>query len=175
MSKSTACLERLLEGLTRQARLRGLNDSAWAASAGLRKETLSRLRTRGDCDLNTLCALAQAIGAQVAIAPASAQSAEGHFPDRYDRHYEEGLVDLCASGMLDPAAWRATGPAFFMAGVAVMLASVRGFDRGRYLGLAETLHPGSSHVDVFNNWLVRTPVAPSRFLPMLEARLQRAG
>jgi hypothetical protein len=175
MSKSTACLERLLEGLTRQARLRGLNDSAWAASAGLRKETLSRLRTRGDCDLNTLCALAQAIGAQVAIAPASARSAEGHFPDRYDRHYEEGLVDLCASGMLDPAAWRAMGPAFFMAGVAVMLASVRGFDRGRYLGLAETLHPGSSHVDVFNNWLVRTPLAPSRFLPMLEARLQRAG
>src|SRR2546423_13828231 len=109
-STSTSCLDRLLDGLTRQARTRRLNDSGWAAAAGVRKETLSRLRSRGDCDLATLCALAAAVGAQVTIAPGAARPAAGHFPDRFDREYEGGLVDLCASGTLDPAAWRAIGP-----------------------------------------------------------------
>jgi hypothetical protein len=173
MSKSTTCLPRILEGLTAQARARELNDSAWAAAAGVRKETLSRLRSRGDCDLGTLCALAAAVGAQVAVVPRAAQIAAGHFPDRFDREYEAGLLDLCVSGTLDPASWLAMGPAFFMAGLAVMLASTRGFDRSKYLYLAETLHPGSSHPEIFAAWLARTGVAPSRFVPLL--RMRRAS
>jgi hypothetical protein len=175
MSKSTKCLERLLQGLTQLARTRDLNDSRWAAVAGVRKETLSRLRSRGDCDLGTLCALAAAVGAQVTVVPGSARAISGHFPDRFDREYEDGLLDLCASGTLDPATWRAMGPQFFMAGLAVMLASTRGFDRSRYLYLAETLHAGSSHPDVFSIWLARTPVAPSRFIPLLRTRARRAA
>jgi len=175
MSKSTHSLARVLDGLTRQARLRGLNDSAWASAAGVRKETLSRLRARGDCDFSTLCALAAAVGLQVTVAPGHASPAAGHFPDRLDRTYEDALLDLCASGTLDPAAWLAMGPSFFMGGLAVMLSSTHGFDRSRYLYLAETLHPGISHPDVFNTWLARSPVAPSRFLGPLRARMRHAA
>ena len=55
-----------------------------------------------------------------------------------------------------------------MGGVAVMLASARGYDRSLYLGLAESLHPGITAPEVFSAWLAQSPVRPSRFLPMLE-------
>jgi hypothetical protein len=56
-----------------------------------------------------------------------------------------------------------------------MLASTPGFDRTRYLQLAETLHPGISHPDIFNAWLARTPLAPSRFIPSLRTRVRHAA
>jgi len=97
-----------------------------------------------------------------------------HFPTHFDRAYEEDLLDLAASGNADPDAWRARGPSFFMGGLAVMLASARGFERERYLWLADALHPGVSNPEVFGIWLVRSPVRASRFLPMARMRRHRA-
>jgi hypothetical protein len=94
---------------------------------------------------------------------------DGLFPVQFDREDEERLLDLCASGDFEPERWRRYGPAFFMAGLAVMLASVPEFDRRSMLDLAEALHAGSSQVEVFALWLERGPVRPSRFLPMLLA------
>jgi hypothetical protein len=100
---------------------------------------------------------------------------DGLFPAQLDREYEEQLLDLCASGDLEPECRRRYGPAFFMGGLAVMIASVPEFDRRSLLELAEALHAGSSQVGVFALWLERSPVRPSRFLPMLmSARSSRA-
>jgi hypothetical protein len=169
-------MQTVLSALRREARRRGLNDSGWAAAAGLRKETLSRLRGRATCDFTTLQALARAVGATVTVAPGPPvpTTPDGHFPAVVDREYEAELLALCASGPLDPEEWRGAGPAFFMAGLAVMLAGVRGFDRGRYLALAEALHPGSGAPEVFALWLARSPLRPSRFLPILKARRRAA-
>lgn len=93
------------------------------------------------------------------------------FPSRVDRDYESRLLALAASGTLDPAAWLALGPTFFMAGLAATLASGRGADRDALLALADELQPGMSRVEVFNTWLQRSPVRPSRFLPMLREKL----
>jgi DNA-binding phage protein len=177
VSKSTQSIEAVVAALTSQARGRGLSDAKWAAAAGVRKETLSRLRSRTSCDYATLEALASALGLTISIAaPASrALSSDQHFPQRIDREYEEHLLTLCASGDLERGAWCALGPAFFMAGLAVMLASVSGFDRRRLLALAEGLHPGSSLPEVFAIWLARSALRPSRFLPMLLARTRRAA
>ncbi|MGH2360501.1 MAG: helix-turn-helix domain-containing protein [bacterium] len=177
MKTSTNKLGDLLASLTRLAQQRGLNDSRWSAAAGLPKETLSRLRRRTSCDFATLNALASAIGAGLAVldGPPVATTPDGHFPDRVDRDYEARLLALSASGDRDPDAWRAMGPAFFMAGIAVMLASVRGSDRHALLALAEALHPGSSHPDVFQVWLAHCPIRPSRFLPMIRAEQRRAA
>jgi hypothetical protein len=90
--------------------------------------------------------------------------------DSFDREYEDRLLDLCASGSFDPEVWLEHGPAFFMGGLAVMLAGARGFDREAYLDLAELLYPGASSVEVFANWLEQTPVSLSRFLPMARRR-----
>jgi hypothetical protein len=170
-------LDQALAQLTREARRRGLNDAQWAAAAGLRKETLSRLRRRSSCDFATLEALASAVGARLAVAPGPPLEAspDGDFPARVDREYEDRLLDLCASGTTDPAAWRAAGPAFFMAGLAVMLAGARGFERGRYLALGEALHRGSSRQEVFAEWLARSPVRAARFLPLVRARRRRVA
>jgi hypothetical protein len=61
-----------------------------------------------------------------------------------------------------------------MAGLAVMLASVRTGERDGLLALAERLHPGASEVAVFSQWLERSPLRPTRFLALLDARLARA-
>jgi len=169
----------VLSNLRREARRRGLNDSSWAAAAGLRKETLSRLRGRATCDFATLDALARAVGATLTVASVACgapvtTTPDGHFPAAVDRDYEAQLLALCASGTLDPREWRGAGPPFFMAGLAVLLAGVRGFDRGRCLALAEALHPGSGSPEVFALWLARSPLRPSRFLPMLKARRRAA-
>jgi hypothetical protein len=165
-------MKTVLSPLRQEARRRGLSDSQWAAVAGVRKETLSRLRGRATCDFATLEALARAVGATLAVTsgPLVPATPDGHFPARVDRDYEARLLELCASGATDPAAWRAIGPAFFMAGLAVMLGGAGGFDRSRYLALAEALHPGSSLPEVFSLWLQRSPLRPSRFLPMLRER-----
>jgi hypothetical protein len=176
MPKSTEPLAAALDTLSARARASGLTDTAWAERAGVRKETLSRLRGRSTCDFSTLNALAEAVGAQVAFAESLAPAASGrHFPERMDREYEGRLLDLCASRVLDPGRWEQLGPRFFMAGLAVMLASTRDFDRRSLLALAEELHPGASEPTVFARWLRRSPVRPSRFLPMLSVRPQRAA
>lgn len=177
MEKSTTELARIVEALTRAARRRGMNDSQWAAASGLPKETLSRLRGRAGCDLRTLTALGAAAGARLVVLEGSpvAATADEHFPDRIDRDYEARLLALCDSGILDPDAWRALGPPFFIAGIAVMVASVRGVPRESLLALAEKLHPGISQPEVFRTWLARSPVRPSRFLPMLKAKVRYAA
>jgi hypothetical protein len=176
MQKATP-LSALIDDLTALARHRGLNDAQWCRAAGVRKETLSRLRSRENCDVATLIVLASAVGARIAVAGGEAveTTADGHFPERIDRYYEDRLIDLVAASPADPAAWRAAGPAFFVAGLAVMAASAREFDRHRMLEVAEALHPGSSEPEVFSLWLERSPVRPSRLLPMVRQRLRHAA
>jgi hypothetical protein len=174
MSKSTT-LGELLATLTRDARRAGFTDTAWAGRAGLRKESLSRLRRRDTCDFATLHALAVAVDARVDVRPAQTAglSSDGHLPAVVNRHLEERLVDLCAGDETDPKRWTELGPPFFMAGLAVMLAGAPGHDRSGLLELAERLHPGASEPAVFARWLERSPVRPSRFLPMVKAHLRQ--
>jgi hypothetical protein len=176
MLKSTESLAVILNTLTRQARELGFTDSEWAVRAGVRKETLSRLRHRQSCDFETLRSLAQAVGARLGVLEVHRpdSTVDGNFPTAVDREYEERLVDLGVSGDLDPGRWAGIGPTFFMAGIAVMLASVRGRDRRGLLALAERLHPGSSEVSVFNQWLQRSPLRPTRFLSFVDARSAHA-
>jgi hypothetical protein len=167
----------MLNALTLAARSKGLNDSAWAAAAGFSKETLSRLRRRDSCDLSTLVALADALGAKLCVTGAAQAVAttDGHFPRELSREYERQLLTLCASRNLDAAVWTAAGPAFFMAGLAVMLTADAGADRPGLLALAEVLHPGATDVPVFARWLQRSPLRPSRFLPMLTMEAKHAA
>ena len=177
MSKSTNILAELLARMTQLARMRGLNDSQWSAKAGLPRETLSRQRRRTNCDLATLVSLADAAGARLGVMPSAPVQTtyDGHFPDRVDRDYELRLLELAASGDYEPESWLALGPAFFMAGLAAMLASSRGANRNALLTLADKLHPGMSHPDLFNAWLLRSPVKPSRFLPLFRTALRHAA
>jgi DNA-binding phage protein len=177
MLRSTDNLQRLLEALTLAARNKGLNDAAWATAAGFSKETLSRLRRRSSCDLSTLTALADATGASlsVTIGAETATTPDGHFPLKVSRDYEQQLLTLCASRKLDLGRWAAAGPAFFMAGLAVMLAGNADADRLGLLALAENLHPGATEVPVFARWLKRSPLRPSRFLPTLAMETRNAA
>jgi hypothetical protein len=167
----------ILAELRAKADLLGMTDSAWAALAGVRKETLSRLKARKSCDFATLEALATAVGVSVGVqAPAPREvTANGRIPTHYDRDYEAQLLAICAARPLEPQRWRALGPAFFMAGVCVTVASLREFDRRAWLALAEELHPGSSTLSVYSMWLRETPVRPSRFVPMLLAAQRLAS
>jgi hypothetical protein len=176
MNKSTS-LASVLDTLTDAARALGLTDTGWAQRAGLRKETLSRLRRRTSCDYATLNALADVVGLQVTVVSGAGPGAseDGHFPSGIQRDYEEQLLQLCVSGTLDPVRWAAAGPRFFMAGLAVMLASVDGLDRKGLLALAERLHPGASEPAAFAHWLKRSPLRPSRFLPMLAMDTRHAA
>ncbi len=170
MSTSTSTLRDLLSSLTGYARRAGWSDAEWARRSGLPKETLCRLRSRTSCDFATLAALARAVGSRVEVPPP-----DRLWPDVIDRAFESRLRDLVATGSTRAADWLPLGPSFFMSGVAVMLASVRGFDRRRYLELAEALHPGSTEPGVFSRWLAETPLGPSRFLPPLLAMTRRAA
>jgi len=177
MLKSSSQLPVVIAELTSQARARGLTDAAWASKAGLRKETLSRLRRRSSCDFDTLTALAAVVDARLGILSTRVPNStpDGHFVSEIDRDYEEQLVKLAASRSLQIERWASLGPRFFMAGLAVMLANVRELDRNGLLELAERLHPGASEAEVFARWLVSSPVRPSRFLPMVDVRLQHAA
>jgi hypothetical protein len=176
MVRSTHNLSQVLHDLTVRAREAGLTDTAWAARAGVRKETLSRLRGRDTCDFGTLSSLASALSCHLSVHPSSTVDAgDGHFPRRLNREYEEKLLQLCASRTLDATRWEKLGPRFFMAGLAVMLAGHRGFERRALLELAERLHPGASEPEVFTRWLEQSPLRPSRFLPMLDVRVNRAA
>ncbi len=172
MSTNEFPSSRLVEQMAPAARARHSTDSGWAKAAGLPKETLSRLKRQASCDWSSLAALASAAGLTFVTVPVGTETGAAHFPANFGRVSEEDLLDLAASGNIDPAAWRARGPSFFMGGLAVMLASARGFGRERYMRLAEDLHPGVSNPEVFGAWLVKSPVRPSRFLPMARKRKQ---
>ncbi len=165
----------LLKSMEAAAAARNWSDRKWAAKAGVRPETVSRLRNRGDCVLSTLESLAHAVGLRLFVGPnAGARASKSgaaelrHMPARYGREEEQKLLDLCSEPEADPGRWRSAGPSFFMGGLAVMLASARGYNRSRHLELAEMLHPGITTPEVFSAWLAQSPVRPSRFLPMLE-------
>ena len=177
MNTSTHSLGTVLAELTEAARVCGLNDTDWAARAGLRKETLSRLRRSQSCGFSTLLALANAVDMRIKAVNAVpfALSPDGHFPAGFNWDYEEHLLNLCASRSLEPQRWEALGPRFFMAGLAVMLASVDGFDRRGLLSLAEHLHPCAGEPEVFARWLQRSPLRPYRFLPMLDRTVKHAA
>ncbi len=160
-------LESMLATMATAARREKLTHREWAERAGVRPETLSRLKQRGDCDLATLSALAGALDLRVALV----RRLKTTVPKQFGREDEEKLLTLCASHSLDLAMWREAGPSFFIAGVAVMLAGVRGVDRASLLALAEALFPGMSNVDNVQKWLNKSPLRPSRFLPMLEQRM----
>lgn len=171
MKRSTPSpgLQALLTQLSAKARALSLTDTEWSSRAGVRKETLSRLRRRSSCDLSTLQALAAVVGARVVLdeGAAGATTLDGHFPASLDREYEARLLRLAASGSLASDTWTVAGPRFFMAGFAVMLAGERELDRIGLLALAEHLRPGASEPVVFTHWLERSPLRPSRFLPLL--------
>jgi hypothetical protein len=170
MNTSTTPLPaKLLDQMSKTAKGIFSTDAGWAKASGLPKETLSRLKRSLSCDLRTLAALAQTAGYTLVAVPATVEGG-GHLPDAFDREYEDDLIDLCASGNVDPDHWRAHGPGFFVGGLAVLLASARGFERERYLRLAETLHPGISTPEVFAMWLKRSPLRAGRFLPMARRR-----
>lgn len=160
---------KLLAEMTSVARRRFGSDRQWAAACRLPPETLSRLRKRESCDFRTLEALASAAGFQLVPSRAA------YDYTTFGREQEEQLLDLCASGDTEPAVWRTYGDPFFMGGLAMMLASSRGFDRRRYLELAEALHPGMSFAEVFDLWLKGSPLSPSRFLPLARHRRQLAA
>ena len=173
----TTLLAGLLADLTAAARQQGWSDSAWARRAGLRKESLCRLRSRSDCDLATLTALATAVGQRLVVRRSGPGSttADGHFPATLDREDEERLVRLAASADLSAALWDHAGPRFFMAGFAVLLASLRGFDRPALLALADHLHVGSTSAGVFAVWLERSPLDTARLLSQLESWQRHAA
>ncbi len=160
---------KLLKQMSEAAKAKFATDANWAAASGLPKETLSRLKSNSSCDLRTLGALAEAAGYTLVAVPAVVGGDE-HAPEKFGRDYEDKLLDLAVSGNVDPHVWRGYGPGFFMGGLAVTLASSKGFERERYLRLAETLHPGVSTPDVFAMWLKKSKVSPSRFLPMAKRR-----
>ena len=161
----------LLDQMAPAARKRFGNDKRWASACGLSAETLSRLRKRESCDLQTMNALAAVAGYELVMAPAR----DINEADSFGRAREEDLLDLCASGNTEVAVWQGPGNGFFMGGLAMLLASVRGFDRRRYIELAEALHTGISQAEVFELWLQKGPVRPARFLPLLRHRRANAA
>jgi len=169
-------LQSLLRDLTRRARDAGWSDAEWARQTGMAKETLCRLRSRSSCDFATLHALSAALGVSLQILDVDPPTTtEGHWPAEVDRALELRLSDRALSGSTRPEDWRSLGPSFFVAGLAVVLASVTGFDRPRYLALAEALHPGATELPVFARWLEGTPLPPARFLPPIFAALERVA
>jgi hypothetical protein len=176
MRKPTSRLSDLLTSLTLTARHAGWSDAEWARRSGMPKETLCRLRSRSTCDFATLDALARSVGATLGVLERADQTtSNGLWPAVVDRQLEQRLVDVLGTGTTRPEDWRPLGPPFFLAGLAVTLASVPALRRREYLDLAETLHPGASEPRVFAEWLAETPLPPSRLLPMLEAGFRSAA
>src|SRR5260221_5638624 len=115
METSTTSLAQTLTILTRQARTLGWTDAEWATRAGVRKETLSRLRRRQSCDFETLRSLAQAVGARLGVLEVQRpdSTVDGHFPTTVDREYEERLVELRVSSDPGPGRWARIGAQVF--------------------------------------------------------------
>jgi hypothetical protein len=88
---------------------------------------------------------------------------------------EERIADVLGTHSTRVGDWRPLGPPFFVAGLAVTLASIPELDRRKYLDLAEALCPGATEPRVFARWLAETPLSPARFLPILDAKLRHAA
>lgn len=159
----------LLSQMQATAKQKFKNLRGWAEASGLPQETLSRLKGKPSCDLRTLNSLAEAAGYKIAVIPKSSDN-EPHFPQELSREMEMDLLALAASGNTEVDAWKHRGPSFFLGGLAVLLASGRGFDREKYMRLAEELHPGVSNHEVFAKWLESSPIRAARFLPMARKR-----
>jgi hypothetical protein len=176
MPRSTSRLSAVLGALSAVARQAGWSDAEWARRSGLPKETLCRLRSRSTCDFATLDALARAVDTTLEVSARTGRtSADGRWPAVVDRSLEAQLAGVLGARSTRISDWRPLGPPFFLAGLAVVLASLPELDRKKYLDLAEALHPGATEPRVFARWLAETPLPPSRFLPMLEAKLRRAA
>jgi DNA-binding phage protein len=171
--KLTAPHEPVLAALARAAAAAGLTDTAWARRAGLPKESLSRLKRRSDCDFSTLARLAAALDLDWQFVPRDPvpTTLDGLFPAQFTREVEERLLELAASSNRDADRWRTFGPAFFMAGLAVLLSGTGLWPRREGLALAEALHAGSTEPATFQRWLDRSPLTPERFLPQWKQRL----
>lgn len=165
-----------LESLRVDARARGWTDRQWAAAADVRHETLSRVLHRGQCDTATLEALTRACDRTLRVERPETMSADvsGRWPRTFGREAEERVLELVVSGNQDVATWRDAGPAFFMAGLAFMLATQDDFDRAGLARLADELHPGIGSHHAFRRWLRETPLKPSRALPMIRHLRRRA-
>jgi hypothetical protein len=159
----------LLNQMQEAAKHKFKNLRGWAKVSGVPQETLSRLKVKTSCDLRTLNALAQAAGYKIAVIPKTTDNGS-HFPQELSRDMEMDLLELAASGNTEVDAWKHRGPSFFLGGLAVLLASGRGFDREKYMRLAEELHPGISNHEVFAKWLESSPIRAARFLPMARKR-----
>lgn len=162
----TDFLQSTLTRLEQAASGLGMNRRDWAARAGVRPETLSRLYGRSDCDLETLRGLAGAAGQRLL----TVEVPDRRMPEAWNRDVERDFLDLCASGSTDLGRWLAAGPRYFTAGLATMMASSRGADRPAYLALAFALCPAMREASEFDTWLSMSPARPSRFLPMVRAR-----
>jgi len=163
MEKSS--LRRHLATLEQCAARLGFTRARWAERAGLRPETLTRLYARDDCDLRTLAGLAEAANQRLLVVPQPVRE----MPATWSREVERRYALLCASGSTDVRRWLRSGPRYFLAGLAVMMASSRGVDREAYLALAGALCPAMLELHEFQRWLASTPANPSRFLPMVRA------
>jgi DNA-binding phage protein len=60
-----------LQSLYQSVKAQGLSQAQWAQRAGVRAETVSRLKRSGNADLATLTALAAAVGMQLIAVPAN--------------------------------------------------------------------------------------------------------
>ena len=159
----------LIDQMKMTAKHKFKNLRGWAEASGVPHETLSRLKTKSSCDLRTLHALAQAAGYKIAVIPKIAENG-AHFPQKLSRDMEIELLALAASGNTEIDTWKQHGPSFFVGGLAALLACGRGFDREKYMNLAEELHPGISNHEVFAKWLKSSPIRAARFLPMARKR-----
>lgn len=168
-------LQQTLARLAVAARRLGLSDHDWALAAGIRPETLSRLRKRQDCDLATLVKIAGAVRCTLAlearIQGEALVSKDGLMPGRVSIGEERMLVELAWREALyrrSPerarAAWTALGPGFFMAGVALVSAQALPAGRDRLRELAEHLHPGIAVAKVFARWVAASPLSPAHLL-----------
>ena len=89
---------------------------------------------------------------------------------------EADLLELCATAP-DLEAWRRAGPPALMAGLAVLVAGISGFERSAYLQMAQQLDATVATVGGFARWLKQAPLQPAHFLPRLRrlrAKLRRA-
>lgn len=168
-------LQQTLARLAVAARRLGLSDHDWALAAGIRPETLCRLRKRQDCDLATLVKIAGAVRCTLAlearIQGEALVSKDGLMPGRVSIGEERMLVELAwreafyrRSPERARAAWTALGPSFFMAGVAFVSAQALPAGRDRLRALAEHLHPGIAVAKVFARWVAASPLSPAHLL-----------
>ena len=140
MSRSTLHLGEFLASLSVAARRLELTDTEWARRAGVRKETLSRLRNRETCDFATLRALAEVVGARVGLVDGSHAGHDGRTaisPRTWIAIMRTDCSSCALPGRSMSLSWAWLGPRFFMAGLAVMLASLESQDRRGLLALAE--------------------------------------